>query len=83
MTSLRFGSFIYKIKGMQESHSWRRGRDSEYASHSPWCCCQSAKAEEESGQVENKEQRRERDRGEEREGEGHEKRLLKAGGHHQ
>lgn len=36
-----------------------RQRDSEYASHSPWCCCQSTKAEEESGRVENKEQRRE------------------------
>lgn len=33
MTSLRFGSFIYKIRGMQESHSWRRGRETVSTPH--------------------------------------------------
>lgn len=60
-----------------------RQRDSEYTSHSLWCCYRRAKTEEENGRVENEEQRRERETGGECEGEGDEKCLLKAGGYHQ
>ena len=42
-----------------------RQRDSEYTSHSLWCCYQRAKTEEE-----NEEHRRERETGGECEGEG-------------
>ena len=52
-----------------------RQRDSEYTSHSLWCCYQRAKTEEENGRVENEEHRREQETGGECEGEGDEKCL--------
>ena len=80
---LGLGALIYKIKGMQESHSWRRGRETVSTPHT---ACGVATREQRLKRKMGGWRMRsteERETGGECEGEGDEKCLWKAGGYHQ